>query len=151
MKVLVLGQDPYHEPGQVCFYLKILFILQWFFLTKSLFRQLGAFQFPHSWICIVAQAHGLSFSVPRAFSPLPGSLRNMYKSLEQDVPGFKAPTHGCLEAWARRGVLLLNATLTVQYALLCAVVPLLLMPRTSLEWRSCLYWRDTDWLVDYLI
>lgn len=63
------------------------------------------------------QAHGLSFSVPRAFGgPLPGSLRIMYKALEQDVPGFKAPTHGCLEAWARRGVLLLNATLTVQCA-----------------------------------
>lgn len=73
VKVVILGQDPYHGPGQ---------------------------------------AHGLSFSVPRGIAP-PPSLRNMYKELADDV-GVTAPNHGNLEAWARQGVLLLNAMLTVR-------------------------------------
>ncbi len=73
-KVVILGQDPYHNVGQ---------------------------------------AHGLSFSVPRGID-IPPSLRNMYKELSTDVPGFVMPAHGDLTAWADQGVLLLNATLTVR-------------------------------------
>lgn len=58
------------------------------------------------------QAHGLSFSVRRGVS-VPGSLRNIYAELEADIPGFVAPPHGNLAAWASQGVLLLNASLTV--------------------------------------
>lgn len=72
-KVLIMGQDPYHGPGQ---------------------------------------AHGLSFSVPEGVA-LPPSLQNIFKELEQDM-GCKKPPHGCLLSWARQGVLLLNATLTVR-------------------------------------
>lgn len=57
------------------------------------------------------QAHGLSFSVPREI-PIPRSLKNIYKELEQDISSTMPP-HGNLEQWARQGVLLLNATLTV--------------------------------------
>lgn len=74
VKVVILGQDPYHNPGQ---------------------------------------AHGLCFSVPPGVPP-PPSLLNMYKELETDIPGFKAPGHGNLCGWARQGVLLLNAVLTVR-------------------------------------
>jgi uracil-DNA glycosylase len=73
VKVLVLGQDPYHGPGQ---------------------------------------AHGLCFSVQRDVEP-PPSLVNIFKELRDDI-GIPIPTHGNLEAWARRGVLLLNTTLTVR-------------------------------------
>ncbi|KAN0061749.1 uracil DNA glycosylase [Thecaphora frezii] len=73
VKVVVVGQDPYHGPGQ---------------------------------------AHGLSFSVPKGIAP-PPSLRNIYKELQNEYPGFQPPKHGCLEEWARQGVLLLNACLTV--------------------------------------
>jgi len=59
------------------------------------------------------QAHGLSFSVRKGIA-IPPSLRNIYKELVTDVPGFVAPKHGELTEWAQRGVLLLNATLTVQ-------------------------------------
>ncbi|XP_064613865.1 uracil-DNA glycosylase-like [Liolophura sinensis] len=59
------------------------------------------------------QAHGLSFSVPRGVR-VPPSLKNIYKELATDVPGFKDPSHGCLLEWAERGVMLLNATLTVE-------------------------------------
>jgi len=58
------------------------------------------------------QAHGLCFSVQKGITP-PPSLKNIYKELQTDIAGFKAPKHGNLEAWARRGVLLLNASLTV--------------------------------------
>lgn len=61
----------------------------------------------------VGQAHGLSFSVPRGVA-IPPSLRNMYKELATDIPGFTIPSHGDLTAWADQGVLLLNATLTVR-------------------------------------
>ena len=72
-KVLILGQDPYHEPGQ---------------------------------------AHGLSFSVLPNVPP-PPSLLNIFKELETDM-GCHRPNNGCLEPWARQGVLLLNTVLTVQ-------------------------------------
>ena len=58
------------------------------------------------------QAHGLSFSV-RPGVPVPASLRNMFAELRADV-GFRTPNHGSLESWARQGVLLLNAVLTVR-------------------------------------
>jgi len=74
VKVVILGQDPYHGIGQ---------------------------------------AHGLSFSVQRGI-PVPPSLKNIYKELESDIEGFKAPAHGHLTQWAEQGVLLLNATLTVR-------------------------------------
>ncbi|MQP75396.1 uracil-DNA glycosylase [Stenotrophomonas sp. MYb238] len=77
VKVVVLGQDPYHGFGQ---------------------------------------AHGLCFSVMPGV-PVPPSLLNIYKELEDDgnvVPPFRRPDHGCLLPWARRGVLLLNAVLTVE-------------------------------------
>ncbi len=73
VKVVIIGQDPYHEPGQ---------------------------------------AHGLSFSVPDGV-PFPPSLRNIFKELHDDT-GKPMPQSGDLSAWARQGVLLLNATLTVQ-------------------------------------
>ncbi|MGV8941174.1 MAG: uracil-DNA glycosylase [Lysobacter sp.] len=74
-RVVILGQDPYHGPGQ---------------------------------------AHGLSFSV-RPGVAVPPSLRNIYKELERDL-GISPPGHGCLLPWARRGVLLLNAVLSVEEA-----------------------------------
>lgn len=74
LKVVIIGQDPYHQPGQ---------------------------------------AHGLSFSVPKGIKP-PPSLRNIYKALDADLPGFSMPAHGDLSAWARQGVLLLNTVLTVE-------------------------------------
>lgn len=73
VKVMILGQDPYHGPGQ---------------------------------------AHGLCFSVRRGVR-VPPSLVNIHKELHDDL-GVAIPDHGNLEAWARRGVLLLNATLTVR-------------------------------------
>lgn len=73
VRVVVLGQDPYHGPRQ---------------------------------------AHGLCFSVPHGVTP-PPSLVNVFKELHDDL-GIAPPKHGCLDAWARRGVLLLNATLTVR-------------------------------------
>lgn len=60
------------------------------------------------------QAHGLSFSVPPGIKP-PPSLMNMYKELKDDL-GIDAPAHGCLESWARQGLLMLNASLTVEAA-----------------------------------
>jgi len=73
VKVVVLGQDPYHGPGQ---------------------------------------AHGLCFSV-RPGVPVPPSLQNIYKEIHNDL-GIAPPDHGCLLPWAHRGVLLLNAVLTVE-------------------------------------
>jgi uracil-DNA glycosylase len=73
VKVVILGQDPYHGPGQ---------------------------------------AHGLSFSVKPGVPP-PPSLQNIYKELESDL-GIKPPRHGYLKHWADQGVLLLNATLSVE-------------------------------------
>ncbi len=72
VRVVILGQDPYHGPGQ---------------------------------------AHGLAFSVPEGVA-LPPSLQNIFAELRNDVGA--APRSGDLSAWARQGVLLLNATLTVE-------------------------------------
>lgn len=58
------------------------------------------------------QAHGLSFSVPKGI-PQPPSLQNIFKELKEDL-GIDPPHHGCLIDWARQGMLLLNATLTVR-------------------------------------
>lgn len=58
------------------------------------------------------QAHGLSFSVKKGI-PFPPSLRNMLKELRDDL-GIPMPQHGCLEGWAKQGVLLLNSVLTVR-------------------------------------
>ena len=73
LKVVILGQDPYHGPGQ---------------------------------------AHGLSFSVP-ANVPAPPSLKNIFKEIETDL-GVRMSGYPDLEKWARQGVLLLNAVLTVR-------------------------------------
>lgn len=73
VKVVILGQDPYHGTGQ---------------------------------------AHGLCFSVPDGVR-IPPSLINIYKEIEDDL-GYTMPTSGNLGKWARQGVLLLNATLTVR-------------------------------------
>jgi len=59
------------------------------------------------------QAHGLCFSVQLGVEA-PPSLKNIYKELETDIMGFEKPPHGYLEKWARQGVLLLNASLTVE-------------------------------------
>lgn len=72
VKVVILGQDPYHGPGQ---------------------------------------AHGLCFSVPEGIKP-PPSLVNIFKEIHVDL-GIPMPVSGNLERWARQGVLLLNAILTV--------------------------------------
>ncbi len=73
LKVVILGQDPYHGPGQ---------------------------------------AHGLSFSVPGNV-PAPPSLKNIFKEIESDL-GVRMSGYPDLEKWARQGVLLLNAILTVR-------------------------------------
>jgi uracil-DNA glycosylase len=73
VKVVILGQDPYINPGQ---------------------------------------AHGLSFSVPSDI-PFPPSLKHIFKELHSDL-GISLPQSGDLSAWAREGVLLLNAVLTVR-------------------------------------
>ncbi len=73
VRAVILGQDPYHGPGQ---------------------------------------AHGLSFSVPRGVR-IPPSLHNIHKELSSDL-GHPLPGHGNLDAWAHRGVLLLNTVLTVE-------------------------------------
>lgn len=59
-----------------------------------------------------SQAEGLAFSVPPG-KKTPPSLLNIYKELEQDIPGFVIPSHGHLLPWAEQGVLLLNSVLTV--------------------------------------
>ncbi len=59
------------------------------------------------------QAHGLSFSVQKGV-PVPPSLQNIFKELQNEYPEFQIPAHGDLSQWADQGVLLLNATLTVE-------------------------------------
>jgi uracil-DNA glycosylase len=61
------------------------------------------------------QAHGLCFSVPKD-KPIPRSLRNIYKEIEKEFDPIKMPLYGDLTGWAKQGVLLLNATLTVREA-----------------------------------
>jgi len=58
------------------------------------------------------QAEGLCFSVKKGV-PIPPSLNRIYKVVKQNIPDFKIPKHGSLREWAERGVLMLNATLTV--------------------------------------
>lgn len=58
------------------------------------------------------QAHGLCFSVKKGVTP-PPSLKNIFKEMQSDL-GLTPPDHGCLESWAKQGVLMLNATLTVR-------------------------------------
>ncbi len=60
----------------------------------------------------IGQAHGLCFSVPDGI-PKPPSLINIYKELSSDI-GMEIPVHGNLSSWAKQGVFLLNATLTVR-------------------------------------
>ena len=72
-RVVILGQDPYHGPGQ---------------------------------------AHGLCFSVPRGVPP-PPSVQNIFKEIHSDL-GIPIPHHACLEYWAKQGLFLLNAVLTVR-------------------------------------
>jgi uracil-DNA glycosylase len=60
------------------------------------------------------QAHGLAFSVPPPVRP-PPSLRNIFKEIAANF-GYEMPRHGCLDAWAKQGVLLLNTVLTVERA-----------------------------------
>ncbi|KAK1923015.1 putative uracil DNA N-glycosylase [Papiliotrema laurentii] len=59
------------------------------------------------------QAHGLAFSVAKGMR-IPPSLRNIYKEMSQEYPGFKIPKHGYLGEWVKHGVLLLNTSLTVR-------------------------------------
>jgi uracil-DNA glycosylase len=59
------------------------------------------------------QAHGLCFSV-RPGVAVPASLRNIFKELKEDIPGFRVPNNGHLAGWARQGVLMLNTVLTVR-------------------------------------
>lgn len=59
------------------------------------------------------QAMGLSFSVPAGVR-VPPSLQNIYKELQREYPDFRIPGHGDLSYWAKQGVLLLNASLTVE-------------------------------------
>lgn len=58
------------------------------------------------------QANGLAFSVPKGM-PLPLSIQNIYKELKDNI-GFKPPSHGDLEGWAKEGVLLINSMMTVR-------------------------------------
>ncbi|MDT5269740.1 MAG: uracil-DNA glycosylase [Acidobacteriota bacterium] len=59
------------------------------------------------------QAHGLCFSVKPGVR-VPGSLRNIFKELQSDIPGFRVPNNGYLASWARQGILMLNTVLTVR-------------------------------------
>src|SRR5687767_7250312 len=59
------------------------------------------------------QAHGLCFSVRPGVKP-PASLRNIFKELKSDIPGFRVPNNGHLAGWAEQGVLMLNTVLTVR-------------------------------------
>ncbi len=59
------------------------------------------------------QAHGLCFSVKPGVA-VPASLRNIFKELKSDVPGFRVPNNGYLASWAEQGILMLNTVLTVR-------------------------------------
>ncbi|MBL4594453.1 MAG: uracil-DNA glycosylase [Flavobacteriales bacterium] len=62
---------------------------------------------------ILPHAHGLCFSVPKEAKKIPPSLKNIFKEIKQDLD-YDIPTHGNLSSWAKQGILLLNATLTVR-------------------------------------
>jgi uracil-DNA glycosylase len=59
------------------------------------------------------QAHGLCFSVKPGVA-VPASLRNVFKELKSDIPGFRVPNNGYLASWAEQGILMLNTVLTVR-------------------------------------
>lgn len=88
---------------------------------SDVFNALAATSFEQVRVLLVGQdpyptpgyAHGLCFSVQPTVRPLPMSLRNIYRELHDDV-GCKIPNNGCLEPWARQGVLMLNTVLTVR-------------------------------------
>lgn len=104
VRVVILGQDPYHGSVQ----------------CPTCGGQ-GRVPGTHEYVacpatCVVGrlpQANGLAFSVNRGV-PLPPSLRNIFEEVARTVPGWTPPAHGDLSAWARQGVLLLNAALTVR-------------------------------------
>lgn len=89
--------------------------------SKDIFNALAATSYDQVRVLLVGQdpyptpgyAHGLCFSVQPTVTPLPFSLRNVYRELHNDV-GCRVPNNGCLEAWARQGVLMLNTVLTVR-------------------------------------
>jgi uracil-DNA glycosylase len=88
---------------------------------ENIFNALAATSYEDVRVLLVGQdpyptsghAHGLCFSVQPTVRPLPQSLRNVYRELHDDV-GCRIPNNGCLEPWARQGVLMLNAVLTVR-------------------------------------
>ena len=88
---------------------------------KDIFTALAATSYDQVRVLLVGQdpyptpghAHGLCFSVQPAVRPLPFSLRNIFRELQDDV-GCRFPNNGYLEPWARQGVLMLNTILTVR-------------------------------------
>ncbi len=88
---------------------------------KDIFNALAATSYDKVRVLLVGQdpyptpghAHGLCFSVQPAVRLLPFSLRNIFRELHDDV-GCRIPNNGCLEPWARQGVLMLNTVLTVR-------------------------------------
>jgi uracil-DNA glycosylase len=88
---------------------------------QQIFRAFDACHFDHLKVVILGQdpyptkghAHGLCFSCDAHVKPLPKSLHNIFKELEDDL-GVKAPSNGDLNFWAEQGVLLLNSILTVR-------------------------------------
>ncbi|MBQ6815973.1 MAG: uracil-DNA glycosylase [Clostridia bacterium] len=91
---------------------------------NDIFNALKYTSFNDTKVCIIGQdpyhgfgqAHGLCFSVKSGVK-LPPSLKNIFKELESDIEGFKAPVNsGELTGWAKQGVLLLNNVLTVREA-----------------------------------
>lgn len=97
------------------------FPLQIFPPENQVFRAFEACPFDQVKVVILGQdpyptkghAHGLCFSCDQEVRPLPKSLSNIYKELMTDL-GIEVPTNGDLSHWAEQGVLMLNATLTVQ-------------------------------------
>lgn len=61
----------------------------------------------------IPRATGLSFSV-RRYDSIPSSLQNIYREVKTNYPAFEIPDHGCLEGWARQGILFLNVALTTR-------------------------------------
>lgn len=120
VKVVILGQDPYHGPGQAHgmweqvnsdFVIVIVPVLlanqnsRIHFVDMRRGTRSGC-------LFLRCDASGLAFSV-RKGQRIPPSLLNMYKELETDIDGFVRPKHGYLASWASQGVLMLNAALTV--------------------------------------
>jgi uracil-DNA glycosylase len=88
---------------------------------KDIFNALASTSYDRVRVLLVGQdpyptpghAHGLCFSVQPVVRPLPFSLRNIFRELQDDV-GCRIPNNGYLEPWARRGILMLNTVLTVR-------------------------------------